>query len=50
MTWKPRLVIAGVIIIVSMILTVFGINTFVQTIALLAAGYLFGTAQTIPKQ
>lgn len=49
MTWKPRVIIAGVIVVTSLILTTFGINTFVQTIALLAAGYLFGTAQTVSK-
>jgi len=49
MKWKPRVIIAGVIIIVAMTLTVFGVNTFCQSIGLLAAGYLFGTAQTIQK-
>lgn len=45
MKWKPRVIIAGVIVIVSMILVTFGINTYIQYIGLLAAGYLFGTAQ-----
>lgn len=49
MKWKPRVVIAGVIIVVAMALTAFGVNTFCQSIGLLAAGYLFGTAQAIPK-
>ncbi|GAI83685.1 unnamed protein product [marine sediment metagenome] len=47
MTWKPRVIIAGSIILVAMVLNVFGINTFTQYIGLLAAGYLFGTAQNI---
>lgn len=49
MTWKPKVVIAGVIIIAAMTLSAFGINTFTQSIGLLAAGYLFGTAQAAPK-
>lgn len=50
MKWKPRVIIAGVIVVVSLVLTTFGINTFVQTISLLAAGYLFGTAQAATKE
>lgn len=49
MNWKPRVIIAGVIVVVAMILVTFGFNTFIQSIALLAAGYLFGTAQTAKK-
>ena len=49
MTWKPRVVIAGAIVVVSMILSAVGVNTFIQSIGLLAAGWLFGTAQNIAK-
>jgi len=49
MTWKPKIIIAGIIIIAAMTLSAFGINTFTQSIGLLAAGYLFGTAQEIKK-
>lgn len=49
MKWKPRVIIAGVIVVAAMVLTSLGINTFVQSIGLLAAGYLFGTAQATPK-
>lgn len=49
MTWKPKVVIAGVIVVAAMSLSAFGINTFIQSIGLLAAGYLFGTAQEIKK-
>lgn len=49
MKWKPKVIIAGVIVIASIVLTTLGIDTFVQSIGLLAAGYLFGTAQTIQK-
>lgn len=49
MKWKSKVIIAGIIIVAAMTLTSFGINTFIQSIGLLAAGYLFGTAQTIQK-
>ena len=49
MKWKPRVIIAGVIVITSLVLTSFGVDTFVQSIGLLAAGYLFGTAQVAKK-
>lgn len=49
MTWKPRVIIAGVIVVGAMTLSAFGVNTFCQSIGLLAAGYLFGTAQEIKK-
>lgn len=49
MKWKPRVIIAGVIVVAAMVLTTFGVDTFVQQIALLAAGYLFGTVQTTTK-
>jgi len=43
MTWKPRVIIAGSIVLVAIALNAFGINTFTQSVGLLAAGYLFGT-------
>lgn len=49
MKWKPRVIIAGVIVVAAMVLTTLGYNTFAQQVGLLAAGYLFGTAQTTPK-
>jgi len=49
MKWKPRVLIAGVIVIAAMVLSALGVNTFTQSIGLLAAGYLFGTAQVTPK-
>ena len=49
MKWKPRVVIAGVMVIAAMALNAFGVNTFTQYIGLLAAGYLFGTAQAAKK-
>ena len=49
MKWKPRVVIAGAIVVAAMALTACGVNTFVQHIGLLAAGYLFGTAQITRK-
>lgn len=49
MKWKPRVIIAGVIVVAAMVLTSFGINTFIQSIGLLAAGFLFGTAHGAAK-
>jgi len=43
--WRPRVIIAGVIILVTLVFTIMGYNTYAQQIGLLAAGYLFGTAQ-----
>ena len=47
MTWKPRVIIAGSIVLVAIALNAFGINTFTQSVGLLAAGYLFGTTHFI---
>ena len=49
MKWKPRVIIAGVIVVAAMVLVTFGYNTFIQSMALLAAGFLFGTAQAVKK-
>lgn len=49
MKWKPRVIIAGVIVLATIVLVSLGFNLFVQSIGLLAAGYLFGTAQAAPK-
>jgi len=43
--WRPRVIIAGAIIVATLVLTTMGYNTYAQQIGLLAAGYLFGTAQ-----
>lgn len=49
MIWKPRVIIAGVIVVAAMTLNAFGIDTFTQSIGFLAAGYLFGTAKSTSK-
>lgn len=49
MRWKPRVIAAGAIVIVAMVLVSLGIDTYIQYIGLLAAGYLFGTAQAARK-
>jgi len=49
MKWRPRITIAGVIVVASMVMTCMGLNTFIQSIGWLAAGYLFGAGQTITK-
>ena len=42
---KPRVIIAGAIVIVAMALTSIGFNTFIQAMGFLAGGYLFGTVE-----
>lgn len=49
MKWKPRVIIAGVIVVTCLVLASLEVDTFVQQIGMLAAGYLFGTAQATPK-
>jgi len=49
MHWKPRIVIAGIIVAAAMTLTYFGVNHFIQSIGWLAAGFLFGTSQVSTK-
>jgi len=39
---KPRVWIAAVIVLIAIIMTAVGVNTFTQSIGYLAAGYLFG--------
>lgn len=43
MKWKPKLIIASVILIAAIILRAFGINSFIEAIGYMAAGFLFGT-------
>lgn len=43
MKWKPRLIIAGVILLAAIIMRVFGINSFIEAIGYMAAGFLFGS-------
>jgi len=47
MKWKPRLVVAGIILLAAIIMRVFGINTFIEAVGYMAAGFLFGT---IPQE
>lgn len=43
MKWKPRLIVASVILLAAIILRAFGINSFIEAIGYMAAGFLFGT-------
>lgn len=43
MKWKPRLVVASVILLAAIILRAFGVNSFIEAIGYMAAGFLFGT-------
>jgi len=40
---KPRLIIASVILLAAIVMRAFGINTFIEAIGYMAAGFLFGT-------
>ena len=43
MKWKPRLIMASAILLAAIILRAFGVNTFIEAIGYMAAGFLFGT-------
>ncbi len=45
---KPRVIIAGVVLIICIIMTGLGYNSFIQSIGFLAAGYLFGSQPERP--
>lgn len=47
MTWRPRLIIAAVVLLAAIALRAFHINTFIEAIGYMAAGFLFGT---LPQQ
>lgn len=49
MKWKPRLIIAGIVLVAAIVMRAFGINTFIEAIGYLAAGYLFGTLPQAEK-
>lgn len=49
MKWKPRLVIAGVILLAAIIMRVFGVNTFIEAVGYMAAGFLFGSIPETQK-
>lgn len=43
MKWKPKLIIASVILVAAVTMRVFEFNTFIEAIGYMAAGYIFGT-------
>lgn len=49
MKWKPRLIIASVILVAAIILRAFGLNSFIEAVGYMAAGFLFGTIPTAEK-
>ncbi|GAI57108.1 unnamed protein product [marine sediment metagenome] len=49
MKWKPRLIIAGIVLVAAITLRAFGINSFIEAIGYMAAGFLFGTIPTAEK-
>lgn len=49
MKWKPRLIGASVILLAAITMRAFGINTFIEAIGYMAAGFLFGTIPSETK-
>ncbi len=49
MKWKPRLIVASVILLAAIIMRAFGLNSFIEAIGYMAAGFLFGTVPQ-PKE
>lgn len=49
MKWKPRLIIAGVVLVAAITMRAFGVNTFIETIGFMAAGFLFGAIPETTK-
>ncbi|GAI88818.1 unnamed protein product [marine sediment metagenome] len=43
MKWKPRLIVAAVILLAAIIMRAFGLNSFIEAVGYMAAGFLFGT-------
>ena len=43
MKWKPRLIIASVVLVAAIVMRAFGVNSFIEAIGYMAAGFLFGT-------
>lgn len=49
MKWKPRLIIASIILIAAIVMRAFGVNSFIETIGYMAAGFLFGSIPSNSK-
>ena len=49
MNWKPRLIVASAVLLTAIIMRAFGINTFVEAVGYMAAGFLFGTVPEARK-
>ena len=43
MKWKPRLIVASVVLLAAITLRAFGLNSFIEAVGYMAAGFLFGT-------
>lgn len=43
MAWKPRLIIGTVVLLAAIVMRAFDVNTFIETIGYMAAGFLFGS-------
>lgn len=49
MKWKPRLIVASVILLAAVVMRAFGVNTFIEAIGYMAAGFLFGTIPQVKE-
>lgn len=49
MSWKPRLIIASVILVAAIIMRAFGVNSFIEAVGYMAAGFLFGSVPGASK-
>jgi len=49
MKWKPRLIVASVILLAAIVMRALGVNTFIEAIGYMAAGFLFGTIPQVKE-
>ncbi|MBA7540966.1 hypothetical protein ES705_33269 [subsurface metagenome] len=45
---KPRIIIAGVVLLICIVMTAMGYNSFIQSIGFISAGFLFGSQTERP--
>jgi len=50
MNWKPKLIIASTILVIAIVMRVFNLNTFIEAIGYMAAGYIFGTLPEVTRK
>jgi len=50
MKWKPRLIVASVVLVAAIVLRALGVNSFIEAIGYMAAGFLFGSVPENAKK